>query len=84
MERPPPPPSQAPPVGEPERASRKMDVDEDYDDSGEEDKKGGIVSASGSGPASTSGEAKATSPAGVNGHSTNGVINGGPKVEASA
>ncbi|EHK98143.1 putative General transcriptional corepressor ssn6 [Glarea lozoyensis 74030] len=86
MERPPPPTSQAPPppVGEPERASRKMDIDEDYDDSGEEDKKGGIVSGSGSGPASTSGEVKATSPAVVNGHGTNGVVNGGPKVEASA
>jgi hypothetical protein len=61
-----------------------MDVDEDYDDDGEEDKKGGIVSASGSGPGSASGEAKTTSPSGVNGHAMNGVSNGQPKVETAA
>lgn len=61
-----------------------MDVDEDYDDDGEEDKKGGIVSASGSGPSSSSGDVKATSPTGVNGHSINGVSNGQPKVETPA
>ncbi|TWU78695.1 hypothetical protein ED733_006022 [Metarhizium rileyi] len=51
---------------EPERAARKMDVDEDYDDSPEEEKKTGIV-ANGSGP----GDAKTTSPAsaGINGSS---------------
>ncbi len=36
LEHPPPPPS----LNEPERAARKVDVDEDYDDSGEDDKKG--------------------------------------------
>jgi len=61
-----------------------MDVDEDYDDDGEEDKKGGIVSATGSGSGSASGEVKAASPTGVNGHGANGVVNGGPKVETPA
>jgi hypothetical protein len=48
-----------------------MDVDEDYDDSPEEDKKTGIV-ANGSGPTSASGDAKTTSPTstGVNGTSS--------------
>jgi hypothetical protein len=54
-----------------------MDVDEDYDDDGDEDKKGGIIS----GPGSASGDAKAMSPAVVNGHSINGASNGQPKVE---
>jgi glucose repression mediator protein len=66
---------------DPERAARKMDVDEDYDDDGEEDKKGGIVPAAASGPGSASGE-KITSPVAptaVNGH-TNG-INGVTKSE---
>ncbi|KAG9231411.1 tetratricopeptide [Amylocarpus encephaloides] len=83
MDHPPPPPPQPVPVGEPERASRRMDVDEDYDDSGEEDKNGGMVSASGSGPASTAGEPKITSPILVNGHGANGV-NGAIKAEAVA
>jgi hypothetical protein len=61
-----------------------MEVDEDYDDDGEEDKKGGIVSASGSGPSSASGEAKTTSPTGINGHAMNGVSNGQTKVETTA
>jgi hypothetical protein len=61
-----------------------MDVDEDYDDEGEEDKKGGIVSTSASGPGSATGEAKATSPSGVNGHALNGLPNGQPKVETPA
>lgn len=39
-------------ISEPERAARTMEVDEDYDDSGEEDKKVGIVSGSASGPGS--------------------------------
>ncbi|CAG8980812.1 hypothetical protein HYALB_00003738 [Hymenoscyphus albidus] len=84
MEHPAPPPP-PPQVGEPERAARKMDVDEDYDDDGEEDKKGGIVSTAGSGPGSASGETRVatTSPTGVNGHA-NGVVNGSTKVEAPA
>ncbi|KAI0392534.1 hypothetical protein F5Y17DRAFT_477582 [Xylariaceae sp. FL0594] len=62
------PPAPAPQMNEPERAARKMDVDEDYDDSGEEEKKV-VSSGSKSGPASTSGEMKTTTPtsAGMNG-----------------
>ena len=58
-----PPVPHPPTLGEPERAARKMDVDEDYDDSGEEDKK------SGSGPGSATGEQKNATPtsAGING-----------------
>jgi hypothetical protein len=41
------------------------------------------LSAAGSGPGSASGDAKATSPTGVNGH-MNGVSNGQPKVETPA
>lgn len=69
------------PASEPERAARKLDVDEDYDDDGEEDKKGGIVSA----PESTSGTGDKQASPGVNGHAANGVSNGvGPtKVEAT-
>lgn len=60
------PSRQAPPPSEPERAARKMDVDEDYDDSGEDDKK--AVLANGSATESASGDSK-TSPtsAGANG-----------------
>lgn len=69
-----------PAITEPERAARKMDVDEDYDDSAEEDKKVGIVtgSASASGPGSATGEMKNTTPtsAGINGMM-------GPKVEGN-
>ena len=79
MDQPPPPP----PLGEPERAARKMEVDEDYDDDGEEDKKGNIVSANGSGPGSSAGDTKATSPTGVNGH-VNGVASAQTKVETPA
>lgn len=74
---PPPPP---PPMNEPERAARKMEVDEDYDDEGDDEKKG-----TGSGP--TSGPAidgKRTPP--TNGHA-NGLGMSGQtqsKVEASA
>lgn len=69
-------------TAEPERAARKMDVDEDYDDDGEEEKKVPPVSA----PSSTNGD-KATSPTtnGVNGHGP--VVNGSSavtKVEAAA
>jgi glucose repression mediator protein len=56
----------APPAAEPERAARKMDVDEDYDDSGEDEKK--AVLANGSGPSSATGDVKASpTTAGVNG-----------------
>ncbi|KAM3079368.1 glucose repression mediator protein [Clarireedia jacksonii] len=81
MEQPPPP--QPAPISEPERAARKMDVDEDYDDEGEEDKKGSIISAQGSAPPSATGDAKTTSPTGVNGHAANGLPNGQPKVEST-
>ncbi|KAG0652862.1 General transcriptional corepressor ssn6 [Hyphodiscus hymeniophilus] len=74
--QPPPPPA---PVSEPERAARKMDVDEDYDDDGDEEKKGAIVS----GPGSAAGDAKTSSPNGVHSHA-NGLPNGQPKVETSA
>ncbi|KAL6855180.1 glucose repression mediator protein [Amphichorda felina] len=50
---------QAGPPSEPERAARKMDVDEDYDDSGEDEKK--AVLANGSAPESAPGDSK-TSP----------------------
>ncbi|KFH48705.1 General transcriptional corepressor-like protein [Hapsidospora chrysogenum ATCC 11550] len=51
----------APPT-EPERAARKMEVDEDYDDSGEDEKK--AVLANGSAPESGPGDTK-TSPTGT-------------------
>ena len=65
-----------PPINEPERAARTMDVDEDYDDSGEEDKKAGILPGPASGPGSASSEMK-------NGVPTSAGINGimGQKVE---
>lgn len=56
------------PPAEQERAARKMEVDEDYDDSGDEDKKTAAIT-NGSGPSSSSGEAKAASP-------TSGSVNG--------
>lgn len=46
-----------PPASEPERAARKMDVDEDYDDSGEDEKK--AVLTNGSGPSAASSDLKA-------------------------
>lgn len=64
--------------GEPERAeraARKMDVDENYDESGDEDKKGASTSASGSG--------KATSPVGPSGHG-NGFKPAQTKIESPA
>lgn len=76
-ERPHPPTSHPPVASEPERAARKMDVDEDYDDSGEDEKKNGIIPGAGSGPGSSSGDMKAaTTSAGLN-----GIM--GPKVESS-
>jgi glucose repression mediator protein len=74
-----PPPT---PVGEPERAARKIDVDEDYDDDAEDDKKASIIVAT-SAPGPSPGEPKASSPTGVNGHA-NGLANGQPKIETSA
>lgn len=70
-----PPAAHAPIISEPERAARKMEVDEDYDDSGEEDKKAGV--ASGSGSAAT-GEIKTGTPtsAGMSGMM-------GPKTEGN-
>ena len=67
MEHPPAPHSQS--VNEPERAARKMDVDEDYDDSGEEDKKGPIALGSGSAPNPAKSELTTATPtsAGLNG-----------------
>lgn len=61
------PASQPPaaPAPEPERAARKMDVDEDYDDSGDDDKKATVANGASSVPAETN-----TSP-------TSGSANGG-------
>lgn len=61
----------APAASEPERAARQMDVDEDYDDSPEDEKKPAAV-ANGSFPTSGPGDIKMTSPAsvGVNGSSS--------------
>jgi hypothetical protein len=65
------PPAAHPPIAsEPERAARTMDVDENYDDSGEEDKKAGIVS----GPAPGSGSAAAAEI--KNGTPTTATMNG--------
>lgn len=78
MDHPPAPHPQA--LNEPERALRKMDVDEDYDDSGEEDKKAPIASGSGSAPNSANGEMKTATPtsAGIN-----GLMNSNAKVEGN-
>lgn len=57
---------------EPERAARKMEVDEDYDDSGEEDKKAGILPGSTSGPASASADMKNGGPNGMMGQKVEG------------
>ncbi|KAK3315113.1 hypothetical protein B0H66DRAFT_334277 [Apodospora peruviana] len=74
------PPAPHPPVmDEPERARREMVIDEEYDvDSGEEDKKAGIVSGPASGPGSATSEMK-------NGTPTSAGINGmmGQKVEGN-
>lgn len=62
-------PAPPPAASEPERAARKMDVDEDYDDSGEDDKK--AVHANGSAAATGPTDGKTSTPAnaGVNGSS---------------
>ncbi|KAI1804533.1 TPR-like protein [Daldinia bambusicola] len=67
-------------VNEPERAARKMDVDDDYDDSGEEEKKVGINGAA-SGPSSASGDLKNTTPTNA---SINGIMGPTPKAEGNA
>jgi glucose repression mediator protein len=74
---PPPPPA----MGEPERAARKMDVDEDYDDEGDDDKKPSGPATGG--PASAA-EGKNRSPSAGSSGQPNG-INGQiqAKVEAS-
>jgi len=65
------PPAPHPPMAsEPERAARKMEVDEDYDDDGDDDKKAGIAQ----GPAPGSGPAPA--PEMKNGTPTTATING--------
>ncbi|KAI0013208.1 hypothetical protein F4779DRAFT_613737 [Xylariaceae sp. FL0662B] len=66
-------------ISEPERAARKMDVDDDYDDSGEEEKK---VNAGGptSGPGSTAGD-KNTTPTSA---SINGMMGPTQKAEGVA
>jgi hypothetical protein len=77
--QPPPPPPPAPAaINEPERAARKVDVNENYDDDEEEEKKGGIVGANNAG---ASGETKITTPTSGG---PNGVLSGSaPKVEAA-
>ncbi|CAK7272033.1 glucose repression mediator protein [Sporothrix epigloea] len=75
LEHPPPPPSGPASASEPERATRKVEVDEDYDDSGEDDKKSGpvlggasnVLTGSGSGP----GDLKMSTPSSA---SINGII----------
>ncbi|KAF2971435.1 hypothetical protein GQX73_g2109 [Xylaria multiplex] len=74
------PPAPVPPqMNEPERAARKMDVDEDYDDSGEEEKKVGPGGPT-SGPASASGDMKTTTPTSAG---MNGMMGPAPKTETA-
>ncbi|PFH62071.1 hypothetical protein XA68_15279 [Ophiocordyceps unilateralis] len=63
-------PPPAPAAAEPERAARKMDVDEDYDDSGEDDKKAVLTNGSAQGPGSADGKTTSPTGAGVNGPSS--------------
>ncbi|RYP56785.1 hypothetical protein DL769_009852 [Monosporascus sp. CRB-8-3] len=77
----PPAPAAPPQVNEPERAARKMDVDEDYDDSGEEEKKVSGGPASGPGPASAA-ELKTSTPTSAGG--MNGLMGPTPKTESAA
>ncbi|RKF59279.1 General transcriptional corepressor CYC8 [Erysiphe neolycopersici] len=72
------------PTGETERAKRKMVIDEDYDDDGDDDKKvsGLLTAGSGSVSVSVSGDSKNTSPTLVNGNAVNGVANVQPKLES--
>ncbi|KAI1004755.1 General transcriptional corepressor [Podosphaera aphanis] len=69
------------PATEPERAKRKMDVDEDYDDDADDDKKASGLLATGPGSLSGPGDVKTKSPSGVKVHAVNGVSNGQLKVE---
>jgi hypothetical protein len=73
-----PPAPHPPPVTEPERAARKMDVDDDYDDDGEEDKKPSLANGATpvSGPAAA--DIKTTTPTSA---SIGGML-GGPKEAA--
>ncbi|KAI0025109.1 hypothetical protein F4780DRAFT_722274 [Xylariomycetidae sp. FL0641] len=74
------PSAPAPQMNEPERAARKMEVDDDYDDSGEEEKKVPI-NGTAPGPGSASGEMKTATPtsAGIN-----GLMGPAPKTEGSS
>ncbi|KAI1432358.1 hypothetical protein GGR50DRAFT_689009 [Xylaria sp. CBS 124048] len=73
------PPAPAPPqMSEPERAARAMDVDENYDDSGEEEKKAGPGGPT-SGSASAAGDMKTTTPTSAG---LNGMMASGPKPES--
>ncbi|KAI1506475.1 hypothetical protein F5X99DRAFT_364330 [Biscogniauxia marginata] len=75
------PPAPAPPrMDEPERAARKMDVDDDYDDSGEEEKKVPVGGPT-SGPGSVTGELKTTTPTSAG---MNGIMGPTPKAEGTA
>lgn len=74
-------PAPPPQINEPERAARKMDVDEDYDDSGEEEKKVNVASGPASGPGSNSGEMKNTTPTSA---VMNGMMGPAPKTEGPA
>lgn len=77
-----PPAPVTPQVNEPERAARKMDVDEDYDDSGEEEKKVGMGGpASGPGPTAAA-ELKTSTPTSAGG--INGLMGAAPKTESAA
>ncbi|CAI6098456.1 hypothetical protein V2G26_001049 [Clonostachys chloroleuca] len=60
----------AAPTSEPERAARDIKINDDYDDSGDDEKKTAVL-ANGSGPGSASGDAKTSTP-------TNGAVNGTP------
>ncbi|CAJ2511642.1 Uu.00g072670.m01.CDS01 [Anthostomella pinea] len=74
------PPASAPQMNEPERAARKMDVDEDYDDSGEEEKKP-VPAGPTSGPGSATGDMKISTPTSA---SINGMMGPIPKTEGPA
>jgi len=74
------PASRPPPVNEPERAARKMDVDEDYDDNSGDDEKKPNITANGSGPGSAASERKTTTPTSAG---MNGIMAPAAKVEAA-
>lgn len=62
-------------MNEPERAARKMDVDDDYDD---DDEKKNITNGPASGPGSSAGDAKNATPTSA---SINGMMGPAPKAE---